>query len=151
MKNTRERIKIIFTDDDQDDCNLFAEAMKETGINHQLITFNDGLQLLNYLNKDDAEMPHILFLDLNMPFMNGFESLKEIRANEKFRDIPIAIYSTSASEKDQEDTFVSGANVYIKKPNDFSVLKRVLKEVIEVSWQMHAGAIRSDTFFYTSI
>lgn len=151
MKNTRERIKIIFTDDDQDDCSLFADAMKDTGINHQLTIFNDGLQLLNYLNNEDSEMPHILFLDLNMPFMNGFESLRKIRANEKFRDIPIAIYSTSASEKDQEDTFVSGANVYIKKPNDFSVLKKVLKEVIEISWQMHAGAIKSDTFFYTSI
>jgi len=151
MKHNRERIKIIFTDDDQDDCNLFAEAMNETGINHQLTVFNDGLQLLNYLNSEDADMPHILFLDLNMPFMNGFESLQKIRANEKFREITIAIYSTSASEKDQEDTFVSGANVYIKKPNDFSLLKKVLKEVIEISWQMHAGAIRSDTFFYTSI
>lgn len=151
MKNTRERIKVIFTDDDHDDCSLFADALNETGINHQLKVFNDGLQLLNYLNNEDSEMPHILFLDLNMPFMNGFESLKMIRSNEKFRDITIAIYSTSASEKDQEDTFVSGANVYIKKPNDFSLLKKVLKEVIEVSWQMHAGAIRSDTFFYTAI
>jgi len=148
MKYNREQIKIIFTDDDQDDCTIFAEALEQTGIDYHLTVFNDGAQLLNHLRATD-DMPHILFLDLNMPFMNGLESLAAIRKIEKYKDLTIAIYSTSASEKDQEDTFVYGANVYIKKPNEFTVLKRVLKEVLEVNWQLHSGAIKKDTFFFT--
>lgn len=148
MKYEREKIKVIFTDDDQDDCNLFAEALERTEINHQLQVFNDGLQLLNHL-KDSDDMPHILFLDLNMPFMNGLESLREIRKIEKYKNLTIAIYSTSASEKDQEETFVAGANIYIKKPNDFLVLNKVIKEVLEVNWQFHAGSINRETFFFS--
>jgi len=148
MKYSREQIKIIFTDDDKDDCDFFTEALQQTDIDHKLSVFNDGRQLLDYLEAT-SEMPHILFLDLNMPFMNGLESLRKIRQIDKYRDLTIAIYSTSASEKDQEDTFVSGANIYIKKPNEFPVLKRVLKEVLEVNWQLHSGAIKRDTFFFT--
>jgi PleD family two-component response regulator len=55
--------------------------------------------------------------------MSGFECLKIIRANSRFKDVSIIIYSTSSSEKDIEETFIEGANIYIKKPNDFTKLK----------------------------
>ena len=57
--------------------------------------------------------------------------MKEIiRNNEKLREISIAIYSTSNSEKDMEETFLNGANIYIHKPNDFNVLKQVLEKAV---------------------
>jgi len=86
---------------------------------------------MNHLGKANAPLPHLLFLDLNMPRKNGFECLKEIRNNEKLKDIPIAIYSTSAAEKDIDETFNNGANIYIKKPNDFNLLEQVLFKVIK--------------------
>jgi DNA-binding response OmpR family regulator len=58
-----------------------------------------------------------------MPLKNGLECLKEIRNNEKFKEILIAIYSTSGAEKDIHETFINGANVYLKKPNNFELLK----------------------------
>ena len=60
--------------------------------------------------------------------MSGMECLKEIRSNEKYNDISIAIYSTSSSEKDIDDTFFHGANIYITKPAAYSDLKKVLKK-----------------------
>jgi len=63
-----------------------------------------------------------------MPNMSGIECLKEIRSNEKYNDISIAIYSTSSSEKDIDDAFSYGANIYITKPSDYSELKEVLKK-----------------------
>lgn len=146
MKATREKIKIIFTDDDQEDCDLFIDAIEQIGINYQLTVFNNGVELLNYLD-ELSDIPHILFLDLNMPFMNGLESLRKIRDNKKYRDLTIAIYSTSGSDQDQEDTFVSGANVYIKKPSNFEGLKKILNEVLEVNWQLQSGAMNRETYF----
>jgi CheY-like chemotaxis protein len=69
-------------------------------------------------------------LDINMPQKTGIDCLKEIRADNRFNDVAIAIYSTSSSEKDMDDTFLHGANVYIHKPNSFDKLKKVLGKAI---------------------
>jgi CheY-like chemotaxis protein len=61
--------------------------------------------------------------------------LKEIKSNEKLKDIFIAIYSTSDSEKDMEETFLNGANIYITKPNDFNKLKQVLEKAVMTAYQ----------------
>jgi DNA-binding NarL/FixJ family response regulator len=100
---------------------------------------NDGVELMNHLNQNGHQLPHILFLDLNMPRKNGIECLLEIKRMIQFQNI--AIYSTSSSEHDIEDTFVQGANVYIKKPNDFNLLKRILEEVIKVNWQYQTSGL----------
>jgi CheY-like chemotaxis protein len=104
---------------------------------------------MDYLTDPEITLPHILFLDLNMPYMSGFECLKMIRANSRFKDVSIAIYSTSSSEKDIEETFIEGANIYIKKPNDFAKLKKVIKEVLNINWQFHSSGLNKETFFFS--
>jgi DNA-binding response OmpR family regulator len=104
---------------------------------------------MEYMHNPDSQLPHILFLDLNMPYKNGLDCLKEIRADQRFKNVSIAIYSTSSSEKDIENTFVEGANIYIKKPNDFSELKKVIKEVVHMNWQFHSSGLNKETFFFS--
>ncbi|MBC5842474.1 response regulator [Flavobacterium sp. F-380] len=140
---------ILIADDDEDDRTFFSEAMTELKMNNKLTLFNDGKDLMDYLNDPEITLPHILFLDLNMPYMSGFECLKMIRANDRFRDVSIAIYSTSSSEKDIEETFIEGANIYIKKPNDFTKLKKVIKEVLNINWQFHSSGLNKETFFFS--
>ena len=65
-----------------------------------------------------------MFLDLNMPIMNGFECLEAIRSTPHLKDLLVAIYSTSSAERDIEETFEKGANIYIKKPSSFNELKK---------------------------
>ena len=101
---------------------------------------------MNYLNEDTSVLPNVLFLDLNMPKKNGIECLLEIKENERFKDIAIAIYSTSSSEEHIEETFVNGANIYIKKPNDFATLKKVLSDVVTLNWQYHTSGLNKDNF-----
>ena len=101
---------------------------------------------MNHLKKNGIELPHILFLDLNMPRKNGIDCLLEIKHSDNLKDIPVAIYSTSASEEDIEDTFVKGANVYIKKPSDFGTLKKILEEVITINWQYHTSGLNREAF-----
>lgn len=128
MNNYKAPFRILLTDDDEDDRLIFKEILDEMDkdINVQMV--NDGKQLMDFLNKTNQPLPDIIFLDLNMPNMNGIECLKEIRSHEKYSDISIAIYSTSTSKKDIDDTFSNGANMYITKPGAYNELKKVLKK-----------------------
>ncbi len=146
MKQYSEKINIILTDDDTDEYELFKDAFDNLKVKCNLNYFHNGKELIDYMNKPDMEIPDILFLDLNMPIMNGMECLRLIRADQKFRNLPIAIYSTSSSEKDQLETFMGGANIYIKKPDNFDEMKRILKHVMKVSWQFHTSSLNMDTF-----
>lgn len=140
------QLHIMLADDDEDDRLFFQEAFEEVKINYRISTFNDGEQLMAHLNESSNPLPDIVFLDLNMPRKSGIECLKEIRANERLKKISVAIYSTSSSEQDIEDTFVSGANVYIKKPNDFNMLKKILSDVVHINWQYITDGLNKDSF-----
>lgn len=139
-------IHIMLADDDEDDRLFFKEAFEEVKIKYKISTFNDGEQLMDYLYEAGNPLPDIIFLDLNMPRKSGIECLKEIRSNERLKKISVAIYSTSSSEQDIEDTFVSGANVYIKKPNDFNMLKKILSDVVHINWQYITDGLNKDSF-----
>lgn len=143
---TTDFIYITLADDDEDDRLFFTDAFSELKIDTKVNTFNDGVELMDYLNNSESILPNILFLDLNMPRKNGVECLLEIKENERFNDIAIAIYSTSSSEEHIEETFVNGANIYIKKPNDFNTLKKILSEVVTLNWQYHTSGLNKDNF-----
>ncbi len=123
-------IYVLLADDDASDRMNFKEALEEGKIKTTVVSVNDGVELMDYLMKEDTQLPTLLFLDLNMPRKNGLECLIEIRKSEKLKEMVVAIYSTSSSEKDIEHTFNSGANVYIQKPNNFTKLKAVLCEIV---------------------
>jgi len=149
IKENDTPLHIMLADDDEDDRNFFNDAINDLKISNKLTIFKNGQDLMDYLEHPDTVLPDILFLDLNMPCKTGNECLKDIRSNPKFKDISIAIYSTSSSDKDIEETFVGGANIYIKKPNDFSKLKKVLNEVVNLNWQFHTSKLNKDTFFFS--
>ncbi|MDX1463123.1 MAG: response regulator [Marinirhabdus sp.] len=127
-------LKILLVDDDQDDRQLFAKALQELDMNVELHLATNGKSCLQFLESNKDDQVHLVFLDLNMPVMNGFECLEKIKGNKAFDDIVIAIYSTSAATSDIEQTFEKGANIYIHKPAKFSDLKTSLKQVIKTNW-----------------
>lgn len=139
-------LHIVLADDDDDDRLFFKDAIEELKVKTVVTTVKDGVELMEYLNKSETHLPNLLFLDLNMPRKSGMECLKEIRSNHKLKDLSIAIYSTSAMEKDIEETFVKGANIYIKKPNDFEVLKELITKVININWQYHTSSFNRENF-----
>lgn len=141
-----QNINILLADDDESDRMLFIDAFSELKIKTTVRTFNDGIQLMEWLNKEETHLPHFIFLDLNMPFKNGLECLKEIKRNEKLKDIFIAIYSTSDNDKDVEDTFSFGANVYITKPNSFNSLKKVLEKSVVTAHLYQDGLMKREHF-----
>jgi len=138
-------LHILLAEDDQDDRLFFRDAFDEVKIEHTLAEFEDGIDLMNYLHDTDV-LPHIVFLDLNMPGKSGLECLKEIRSNNRLRDLSVAIYSTSASNNNIEETFIAGANVYIKKPKDFSTLKKIISDVIHINWQYVTDGLNRENY-----
>jgi len=139
-------LHIVLAEDDEDDRAFFREVMEEVKIKTKVDTVNDGQQLMEYLAKADGHLPDVIFLDLNMPRKSGIECLEEIRANKKLKDISIVIYSTSSAEEDIEQTFLKGANIYIRKPNDFGKLKEAIAHVLSINWQYHTSRLNKDNF-----
>ncbi|HEX9980997.1 MAG TPA: response regulator [Flavobacterium sp.] len=143
--NAKPSIEILLVDDDADDRKIFKEALSELKIKSNLTMLEDGRNLLEHLRKTKKK-PDILFLDLNMPYKSGVECLMEIREHMEYNNLSIAIYSTSSTDKDIEETFVNGANVYIKKPNNFAKLKKVLCDVVNMNFQFHNSGLNKETF-----
>lgn len=139
-------LHILLADDDEDDRIFFKEALQEIKVKTRVTLVNDGLQLMNYLNQPGNRLPNVVFLDLNMPLKNGMECLIEIRKNTRMKDLAVAIYSTSSSEEYIEEAFVKGANIYIRKPDDFGELKLILEQVINLNWQYHTSGLKKENF-----
>ncbi|NNF20189.1 MAG: response regulator [Flavobacteriaceae bacterium] len=139
-------LTVALADDDEDDRLLFEDAINELKIKTNLLLFNNGLELMKYLKKPDAELPHVLFLDLNMPVMDGMRCLDEIRRDSRLKNLSVAIYSTSSSEKDIVETYVRGANIYLTKPSDFKKLQNAIQKILSINWQFHSSNLDKDNF-----
>ena len=130
-----EPIHILLAEDDPDDRQFFQEALAEAQISSTLTSVEDGLQLMKYLEEPDGQRPDIIFLDINMPYKDGKECLKEIRRNQKFKDVPVVMFSTSSYKTDIEETFANGANMYVSKPVFFEDVVNILKQIFSLNWQ----------------
>ncbi|MCJ7468303.1 MAG: response regulator [Maribacter sp.] len=139
-------LNIVLADDDEDDRLLFKEAIEDLKIKTKLSLFTDGKELMDFLVLPNIVLPHIVFLDLNMPKKNGMQCLKEIRKNKAFDQVSVAIYSTSSSESDIEQTFVNGANIYLNKPNNFRKLQQAVEKILQINWQYHSSNLNMDNF-----
>ncbi|MCC6412789.1 MAG: response regulator [Saprospiraceae bacterium] len=140
-------LHILLADDDEADRLIFTDAFSELDIKTIVHTVNDGDELMEWLNKESVKLPHMLFLDLNMPRVSGLQCLKEIRGNEKLKKLLIAIYSTSDNEKDMEETFLNGANIYIVKPPDFNTLKKMLRKAVDKAHLYQDDTLDRNNFF----
>ena len=126
----------MLVEDDADDVEFFTDCLKEIPYEVDLTVYRDGQAFVDGMAAGQPSLPDIVFLDLNMPVKNGVQALKELRAMPGFRDIPVvAIYSTSVSETDQAETFLHGADAFISKPNDYSDLKRLIRQIFEIDWK----------------
>lgn len=135
MKKPTSQIRIIMTDDDEDDRMFFNDAMKSLNLNCVLEFCENGQVLLEKLTNEDA-LPDLVFLDLNMPILSGLETLERIRNNDKFLTIPvIAIYSTSSDSRDKEKSLELGANAFITKPTNFEELKKIVHLAVTTDWK----------------
>lgn len=148
MKKISKRLNIFLVDDDPDDRYLFSEAIAEVVEGYELQLFCDGSEIIDYLKKKptDEELPDIIFMDINMPHINGLEALQLIRNELRMNSLPIAMYSTSSAEANIEESLSLGANIYITKPASFDKLKELLYKALNSNIQFSTSTLRMDTF-----
>ncbi|MDT8387859.1 MAG: response regulator [Thiogranum sp.] len=128
--------KILLVEDNEDDISLTVRAFQQNRIDNEIIVKRDGQEALNYLfsKPDDAhpggvELPALVLLDINLPKLNGFEVLQQIRGSESTRLLPVVILTTSDEPEDICRGYDLGTNSYLKKPNDLRMLRTMVSEI----------------------
>jgi CheY-like chemotaxis protein len=124
------RKTFLLADDDSDDADMFQEALCE--IDPSIIFFHSphGKDALNKMEEGVVE-PNVIFLDLNMPVMNGLQCLTKLKTIQTLKDIPVIIYSTASSKKEVSVAIRLGALCFFTKPSDYNILKKTLKVVAD--------------------
>ncbi len=135
----KEKLVIILLDDDGEEHILFKEVANDFVEINSVISFFKGNELLAHLSDSSAIIPDILFLDLNMPILSGIDCLVEIRKDTRFKNLPIAIYSTSSSKNDMKIAYQNGADFYINKPFEYSGMEKILRQVLNINWKEHSS------------
>ena len=125
-------IKILLVEDNEDDILLEQEALSEAKLVNLMHVVRDGEEAMAYLRCEgdyqNARMPGLILLDINMPKKNGFEVLNEIKADPVLRHIPVVMLTTSESESDVVKSYAKGACSFITKPMDFDKFGEVVKQ-----------------------
>ncbi len=125
-------LNILLADDDIDDCIFFKQALDELLLPVNFTAVHDGEQLMQHLTNEIDKLPHVLFLDLNMPRKNGFECLSEIKLNEKLKQLPVIMFSTSFEQGVVDQLYLNGAQYFIRKPSEFTQFKKIIHQTINL-------------------
>jgi CheY-like chemotaxis protein len=123
--------KFLLVDDDLDDTALFHEALHE--IDPAIICYieHSGKAALDKLNSKKFLLPDIIFIDINMPGVNGWQFLEELKKEPKYKKVPVIMYSTSSYTGDAEKAIDLGALCFFTKPSDYNLLKEILKAIAD--------------------
>ena len=116
----------LLADDDNDDAELFTEALSCIDPRVEFHHVEDGYELFQFLKDTEGRKPDIIFLDLNMPEMSGWQCLAKLKDDAEFKDVPVIMYSTSSSARDKKVAIDLGAVGFLTKPADYKILVKIL-------------------------
>src|SRR5215204_4121612 len=122
---------VILADDDIDDIDIFKEAIASINGNIKLEVVKNGKELMSLLNH---MLPDLLFLDLEMPLKNGLECLVEIRGDEKLKDIPTIVFSSTTRQSNIQTAYEMGGHLFLVKSPVYNELTTAIKAVVSLDW-----------------
>lgn len=120
---------ILLIDDDEEDQEIFLSVVEQVSAEVDCTCFNDATDALSNL-LDQKITPDVIFLDLNMPVMNGRQFLERIKQNKTLANIPVIIFTTSSDAGTKKAMQHLGAHDFITKPGDFNLLVRILQPLL---------------------
>ena len=122
---------VLYADDDVDDKDWVTEACKAIDTDLQVVFVDNGRQVFDYLTKEEAPaLPSLIVLDLNMPELDGRQTLQKLKANPQYQHIPVAIVTTSTNRLDKEVCQRLGASVYLTKPDTHREWQNIIRQLI---------------------
>ncbi len=132
-------VQILLVEDNEDDALMTREAFEDANLINIVQMVKDGEEAMAYLRKEgkyqEAERPGLILLDISMPKKDGFEVLKEIKADPKLKDLPVVMLTTSSREEDIVKSYSAGDCSYISKPVRFQNFHEVIK-VFKLYWSL---------------
>ncbi len=140
------QMTVFYTDDDEEDLEFFKEVTDSLA-KIELVTHSGGQDLLQTL-ENPPPTPNILFLDLNMPGLNGFDVLERIRKKDEFKNFPIIIFTTSSDETLIEKGRQLGADYFITKSGNFTQLRKSIEHALNIDWNTFARS--KENFKYSA-
>lgn len=128
--------KILLVEDRQDDIDLTLRSLRENKITNKVEVVRDGAEALDYIfaqgvhaSRDVKDLPAVVLLDIKLPKIDGIEVLRQIRADERTKLLPVVILTSSKEEKDLASGYKLGCNSYVRKPVEFEEFTKAIKEV----------------------
>ncbi|MFI5218693.1 MAG: response regulator [Bacteroidia bacterium] len=137
-------LKILLVDDDKDDADIFAEALKNLKVPHLLTTTDRCTSLFSLL--DEGKTYDIIFLDINMPEINGKQCLASLKAHPEYKHIPVIIFTGSKSPPDIDDSYQLGAHYHMVKPYSQINYSESLKAIFTTNWKKKPPVPPRDNF-----
>lgn len=130
--NTKSAFEILIAEDDIDDRLLIEKAFTKSMLNASIRYVENGVEVIDFLNKNavtKSTLPNLILLDLNMPKMDGRETLKVLKKQAEWKKIPVIVFTTSKAEDDLIFTYENGTNSYIVKPSSFAKLVEIGEQI----------------------
>ena len=132
----------LLVEDDSDDSEMFTEAIVAVDASVRCFSAADGREALNKLTVGAiAPPPDLIFLDINMPEMNGWQLLDRLKKDQELQRIPVIMYSTSSHPRDIQNASARGALCFFTKPNSFPHLKKILEIVVSYAKRNELDAV----------
>lgn len=142
-----EKVEILLVEDNQDDAVLTLRALMRKNLANKVYVVQNGEEALDFLfcankyaGRDPQDMPQLTLLDIELPKLNGLEVLRRVRAEERTRQLPIVLFSSSNNEQDMIEGYKNGANSYVCKPVDFD-------QFVECVQQLSSHWLRSSATY----
>lgn len=127
---------ILLVEDNPRDEALTLRALSKSNIGNEVIVARDGVEALDYLfgtgkyaGRDTAIVPRLILLDLKLPKMDGLQVLKQLRADERTKRLPVVVFTSSSEQEDMIKSYDLGANSYVRKPVDFEQFSETTQQL----------------------
>ena len=127
---------ILLVEDNPDDEALTLRALKRNKIGNRVVVVRDGVEALDFLfckgayaDRNPHDLPQVILLDLKLPKVDGIEVLRRIRAEPGTRMLPVVILTSSKEEQDLVNSYINGANSYVRKPVDFNQFAEAINQL----------------------
>ncbi len=127
--------RILLAEDNQNDIELTLSALDEYNLANEVVVVRDGVEVLDYLFRRGQfaehanSVPAVILLDLKMPRMDGLEALRQLRADPRFKHVPVVMITSSREEQDLVRSYELGVNAYVVKPVDFQKFVECIKQI----------------------
>lgn len=143
---TREYLNVALTDHDEGNHVFFSTIFQDLKIDIRFHVFFSEADFILHLSRKGTPVPDVLFMNYDMPENNVMECLERIKSDSRCSAMTVAVYSDRASSSQEEEIFVRGANIFMRKPALYHDLKKSVTEIMAVSWQYHTCGLNKDFF-----